>query len=54
MGLCYMNLGEFEKAKKNFEIGKELLEKKPPKERTLFDHDPDVYLMELKEKMKNS
>jgi len=54
MGLCYMKLGDFEKAKENFEIGKDLLKKKPPRERTIYDHNPDVYLMELKEKMKKS
>lgn len=54
MGLCYMELGDFESAKENFEIGKELLGKKPPKERTIYDRNPDVYLMELKEKMKKS
>ncbi|MHA1456772.1 MAG: tetratricopeptide repeat protein [Promethearchaeota archaeon] len=54
MGLCYLNLGEYERAKENFEIGKDLWEKKPPKERTIYDHNPDVYLMELKEKMKES
>ena len=54
MGLCYMKLGEYERAKENFEIGKDLLEKKPPKQRTTYDHNPDVYLMELKEKMKKS
>ena len=54
MGLCYMELGDFESAKEKFEIGKDLLEKKPPKERTKYDHNPDVYLMELKEKMKKS
>ncbi|MHA1192764.1 MAG: hypothetical protein ACTSP9_10770 [Promethearchaeota archaeon] len=54
MGLCYTELGDFERAKEKFEIGKDLLEKKPPKERTKYDHNPDVYLMELKEKMKKS
>jgi len=54
MGLCYMELGEFESAKENFEIGKDLLGKKPPKERTIYDRNPDVYLIELKEKMKKS
>ncbi len=54
MGLCYMELGDFESAKENFEIGKDLWEKKPPKARTMYDHNPDVYLMELKEKMKKS
>ena len=54
MGLCYTELGDFERAKESFEIGKDLLEKKPPKERTKYDHNPDVYLMELKDKMKKS
>ncbi|MBY9018104.1 MAG: hypothetical protein KGD66_04655 [Candidatus Lokiarchaeota archaeon] len=54
MGLCYMELGEFESAKENFEIGKDLLGKKPPKERTIYDRNPDVYLIELEEKMKKS
>lgn len=54
MGLCYMELGLYEKAKENFEIGKDLLEKKPPKERTTYDHNPDVYLMQLQDKMRNS
>jgi len=54
MGLCYMELGDFESAKENFEIGKDLLGKKPPRERTIYDRNPDVYLMELKEKMKKT
>ena len=49
MGLCYMKMGIYDKAKENFELGKALLEKKPPKERTAFEHDPNKYLMELKE-----
>ena len=49
MGLCYMKMGIYDKAKEYFEKGKVLLEKKPPKERTSFEHDPDKYLMDLKE-----
>ncbi|TFG19797.1 MAG: hypothetical protein EU533_06530, partial [Promethearchaeota archaeon] len=48
MGLCYMKMGIYDKAKESFETGRALLEKKPPKERSAFEHDPNKYLMELK------
>ncbi|MHA1669296.1 MAG: tetratricopeptide repeat protein [Promethearchaeota archaeon] len=52
MGLCYMKLKDYERAKENFEIGKELWDKKPPKERRKSDYNPNAYLMELEEIMK--
>ena len=49
LGLCYMRMGVYDKAKENFETGKAILETKPPKERSIFEHDPNKYLMELKQ-----
>jgi len=48
MGICYKELGDYDKARENFEKGKKITERMLPNYKDTWSHNIDEYLAEIK------